>query len=51
LRGFDATKRLFAKGLHVKFTGDAGICAPALVATKSDIDEIWRIFKDVFSEY
>lgn len=51
LRGFDATKRLFAKGLHIKFTGDAGICAPALVATKADIDEIWRIFKDVFSEY
>jgi beta-alanine--pyruvate transaminase len=51
MRGYDATKRLFAKGLHIKFTGDAGICAPALVAEKSHIDEMYKIFRDVFSEY
>ncbi len=51
LRGYDATKRLFKRGLHIKFTGDSGICAPALVAEKSDIDEICAIFREVFSEY
>jgi beta-alanine--pyruvate transaminase len=51
LRGFDATKRLFKRGLHIKFTGDSGICAPALVAEKRDIDEICAIFREVFSEY
>ncbi|WP_119301741.1 aminotransferase class III-fold pyridoxal phosphate-dependent enzyme [Dongia deserti] len=51
LRGYDATKRLFKRGLHIKFTGDSGICAPALVAEKRDIDEICTIFREVFSEY
>jgi beta-alanine--pyruvate transaminase len=51
LRGSDATKRLFKRGLHIKFTGDSGICAPALVAEKRDIDEICAIFREVFSEY
>jgi beta-alanine--pyruvate transaminase len=51
LCGFDATKRLFKRGLHIKFTGDSGICAPALVAEKRDIDEICAIFREVFSEY
>jgi beta-alanine--pyruvate transaminase len=50
-RGYDATKRLFNRGLHIKFTGDSGICAPALVAEKRDIDEICAIFREVFSEY
>ncbi len=51
LRGYDATKRLFERGLHIKFTGDAGICAPALVAKKKHIDEIYNIFREVFSAY
>jgi beta-alanine--pyruvate transaminase len=51
LRGYDATKRLFKRGLHIKFTGDSGICAPALVAEKRDIDEICAIFREVFSQY
>ena len=51
MRGYDATKRLFKRGLHIKFTGDSGICAPALVAEKRDIDEICAIFREVFSEY
>jgi len=50
-RGYEATKKLFAAGMHIKFTGDSGICAPALVAEKRDIDEICAIFREVFSEY
>ena len=30
---------------------DSGICAPALVAEKRDIDEICAIFREIFSEY
>jgi beta-alanine--pyruvate transaminase len=33
-------KKLFWDGLHVKFTGDAGILAPALVAERSHVDEL-----------
>jgi len=50
-RGYDATKRLFAAGLQVKFTGDAGIIAPPFVAEKSHIDQIVDILRKVFSQY
>jgi beta-alanine--pyruvate transaminase len=50
-RGYDATKRLFAAGLHVKFTGDAGIVAPPFVAEKSHIDQMIDILRKVFSQY
>ena len=50
LRGYEATKRLFAAGMHIKFTGDSGIVAPALVAEKTHIDEICRILRAVISE-
>jgi beta-alanine--pyruvate transaminase len=50
-RGYDATKRLFAAGMHIKFTGDAGIVAPALVAEKRHIDEMCAILRKVLSEY
>ena len=39
-RGYEATKKLFANGMHIKFTGDAGIVAPALVAERKHIDEM-----------
>jgi beta-alanine--pyruvate transaminase len=51
MRGYDATKKLFKAGLHIKFTGDAGICAPALVCEKKDIDHICKIFREVFQSY
>ena len=51
LRGYEATKRLFAAGLHVKFTGDSGIIAPAFVAEKAHIDEICRILRAVISTF
>jgi beta-alanine--pyruvate transaminase len=46
-RGYEATKKLFAAGLHIKFTGDSGIIAPALIAEKGHIDEICRILREV----
>ncbi len=38
--GTEMQKALFWDGLHIKFTGDAGILAPALVAERSHIDEL-----------
>ncbi len=40
-RGLETTKRFFEAGLHVKFTGDAGIIAPPLVAGRDHVDEIF----------
>lgn len=50
-RGLDAQKRLFKAGLHVKFTGDAGIVAPPLISEREHIDEMCRILNQVLSEY
>jgi beta-alanine--pyruvate transaminase len=50
-RGYDATKKLFANGLHIKFTGDAGIVAPPLVAEKSHIDQIVDILRKTLGQY
>jgi len=49
LRGYEATKRLFAAGMHIKFTGDCGILAPAFVAEKPHIDEMCRILREAIS--
>jgi len=49
-RGYDAQKRLFAAGLHIKFTGDAGIFAPPLIAEKAHIDEMCAILRQVLSD-
>ena len=46
-RGYEATKRLFRAGLHVKFTGDCALVAPPLIVEKSDIDEICAILRGV----
>jgi len=50
-RGYDAQKRLFAAGLHIKFTGDSGIFAPPLIAEKAHIDEMCTTLRQVLSEY
>ena len=50
-RGLDATKRLFEAGLHVKFTGDAGIVAPPLIAERAHIDEIFDKLEHVLRAY
>jgi beta-alanine--pyruvate transaminase len=51
LRGLDATKRLWNAGLHIKFTGDAGIVAPPLIADRSHVDEICAKLRKVLSAY
>jgi beta-alanine--pyruvate transaminase len=38
--GTEMQKKLFWDGLHVKFTGDAGILAPPLVAQRAHVDEL-----------
>jgi len=49
-RGTEAQKRLFAAGMHVKFTGDSGIVAPALVAEKKHVDEMCEVLREVISK-
>lgn len=44
-RGTEAQKRMFWNGLHVKFTGDAGILAPMFIATPAHLDEIMGKFR------
>ena len=44
-------KRLFRNGLHVKFTGDAGILAPQFIATTDDIDEMMEILRRTLAEF
>lgn len=43
-------KRLFWDGLHIKFTGDAGIIAPPLIAGKEHIDGICRILRQTLAQ-
>ncbi|MFQ5936151.1 MAG: aspartate aminotransferase family protein [Acidiferrobacterales bacterium] len=51
VRGYEVQKRLFASGLHVKLTGDAGIIAPPLVSEKAHIDSICGILREVLQAY
>ena len=51
LRGTEIQKRLFWNGLHIKFTGDAGIIAPPLVADRSHIDELCVILRRTLEEF
>ncbi|MGF1525307.1 MAG: aminotransferase class III-fold pyridoxal phosphate-dependent enzyme, partial [Candidatus Competibacterales bacterium] len=50
VRGTALQKQLFHHGLHVKFTGDAGIVAPAFIAERHHIDEMMDKLKGVLSE-
>ena len=47
--GARAMKKMFASGLHAKFTGDCALIAPPLIAEKSDIDVIGGILRDVLA--
>ena len=51
LRGTKIQKQMFANGMHVKFTGDAGIFAPPLVTTREQIDEMCAIFRGTLEEF
>ena len=46
-RGYACLKRLFEEGLLIKWTGDTGIVAPALVAEPGHVDEIADILRRV----
>ncbi len=50
-RGTQVQKDLFHAGLHIKFTGDSGIPAPALTAEKKHVDQMCEILRDVLSKY
>ena len=50
-RGTEMQKAMFWNGLHVKFTGDTGIVAPALIAEKSHIDEIVEKFRKTLDQF
>jgi beta-alanine--pyruvate transaminase len=50
LRGSAAQVDLFRKGMHVKFTGDAGIVAPPFVADKSHIDEMIDRLREMLTD-
>jgi len=51
VRGAQVQKALFANGMHVKFTGDAGIVAPPLVTTREQIDEMCAILRKTLEEF
>ena len=50
-RGTQMQKDMFWNGLHVKFTGDTGIVAPAFVAEKGHIDEIVDKFRKTLDQH
>jgi beta-alanine--pyruvate transaminase len=50
-RGADLQAKLFDRGLHVKCTGDVAIIAPALIATRAEIDQLAAILRDALKEY
>jgi beta-alanine--pyruvate transaminase len=50
-RGTDLQAKLFDRGLHVKTTGDVAIIAPALIATRAEIDQLTAILRDAIKEY
>ena len=50
-RGQQMQKDMFWNGLHVKFTGDNAILAPAFVAERSHIDEIVEKFRKTLDQF
>ena len=49
-RGGELQKKMFWNGLHVKWTGDNGIIAPAFVAERKHIDEIVDKFRKTLDQ-
>jgi len=49
-RGTALQKKLFWNGLHIKFTGDAGIIAPPLVADRGQLDELVAILRQTLEQ-
>ena len=50
-RGAAVCKDLFEAGLHIKFTGDSAVIAPALIAEESHISEICDKLHSVISRH
>jgi beta-alanine--pyruvate transaminase len=50
-RGMQLQKDMFWNGLHVKFTGDNAVVAPAFVAERSHIDEIVEKFRKTLDKH
>jgi beta-alanine--pyruvate transaminase len=50
VRGPEIQRQLFNAGLHMKFTGDSALLAPAFVAEKSDIDDMLGVIREVLSK-
>lgn len=48
-RGYRCLKQLFDRGLLIKWTGDTGIVAPPLIATRADIDDIVSTVRSVLT--
>jgi len=48
--GTQFQKDLFWRGLHVKFTGDSGIVAPAFIAEEKDIDILIDLLRKALKE-
>jgi beta-alanine--pyruvate transaminase len=51
VRGNELQGKLFDRGLHVKTTGDVAIIAPALIATRADIDQMSAMLREAIAEY
>ena len=49
-RGTKIQKDMFWNGLHVKWTGDNGIVAPAFIAERKHIDEIVEKFRKTLDD-
>ncbi|MGC6536897.1 MAG: aspartate aminotransferase family protein, partial [Candidatus Puniceispirillaceae bacterium] len=50
-RGGALQKDMFWNGLHVKWTGDNAILAPAFIAERSHIDEIIDKFRNTLDQH
>jgi beta-alanine--pyruvate transaminase len=51
LRGAELQASLFDRGLHLKTTGDVAILAPALIASRAEIDQMSATLRDALSEF
>ncbi|MSO92633.1 MAG: aspartate aminotransferase family protein [Rhodospirillales bacterium] len=50
VRGTEVQKKLFWAGVHLKFTGDAGMFSPPLISEKKHIDEMVSIVRNVLKD-
>ncbi|MBM3566818.1 MAG: aminotransferase class III-fold pyridoxal phosphate-dependent enzyme, partial [Alphaproteobacteria bacterium] len=50
VRGTEIQKKLFWNGVHVKFTGDAGMISPPFIVEKSHIDQIIDLIQKTMKE-